>query len=74
MRVDSQAANEPAALHGSVQTFCALTQAHAPKAEADADVVAAGVGLCYPVAADDLDEILATWRQFALNVLDQRHG
>lgn len=32
-------------------------------------IEAAGVGLCYPVAGDDLDEILATWRQFDLNVL-----
>jgi phenylacetate-CoA ligase len=29
----------------------------------------AGVGICYPVAGDDHGEILATWRQFDLNVL-----
>lgn len=32
-------------------------------------IEAAGVGICYPIAGDDLDEILATWRQFDLNVL-----
>ena len=32
-------------------------------------IVASGVGVCYPVAGDDLEEILSTWRQFDLNVL-----
>ena len=32
-------------------------------------IEAAGVGICYPIAGDDLDENLATWRQFDLNVL-----
>lgn len=32
-------------------------------------IEAAGVGICYPIAGDDLQEILATWRQFNLNVL-----
>ena len=32
-------------------------------------IEAAGVGICYPIGGDDLDEILATWRQFDLNVL-----
>ena len=27
------------------------------------------MGICYPIAGDDLDEILGTWRQFDLNVL-----
>ena len=29
----------------------------------------AGVGICYPIGGDDLDEIMAAWRQFDLNVL-----
>lgn len=32
-------------------------------------IEAAGAGICYPIAGDDLQEILATWRQFDLNVL-----
>lgn len=32
-------------------------------------IEAAGAGICYPIAGDDLDEILQTWRQFDLNVL-----
>lgn len=32
-------------------------------------IEAAGAGICYPIAGDDLDEILRTWRQFDLNVL-----
>ena len=36
-------------------------------------IEAAGVGICYPIAGDDLDEILATWRQFDLNVLAGAH-
>lgn len=32
-------------------------------------IEAAGVGICYPIGGDDLEEILATWRQFDLNVL-----
>ncbi|MFO1233114.1 MAG: hypothetical protein U1E57_08075 [Paenacidovorax caeni] len=27
------------------------------------------MGICYPIAGGDLDEILVTWRQFDLNVL-----
>jgi len=32
-------------------------------------IEAAGAGICYPIAGDDLQEILSTWRQFDLNVL-----
>ncbi len=32
-------------------------------------IEAAGVGICYPIGGDDLQEILATWRQFDLTVL-----
>ena len=32
-------------------------------------IEAAGVGVCYPIGGDDLDEILLAWRQFDLTVL-----
>ena len=32
-------------------------------------IEAAAAGICYPIGGDDLQEILATWRQFDLNVL-----
>lgn len=32
-------------------------------------IEAAGVGICYPLGGDDLDEILMAWRQFDLGIL-----
>ncbi|WP_036595650.1 phenylacetate--CoA ligase family protein [Ottowia thiooxydans] len=32
-------------------------------------IEAAGISICYPLAGDDLDEIIAAWRQFDIDVL-----